>query len=151
MSNPRTKVFSTIALVAAFMMQSSAPAAAAGDEAVLSGTVEINSTQIAFLISGKAGGGTLEYQGKEYPFGIAGLGVGGIGIQTLNAVGAVYNLDKLSDFSGVYTQVRAGVTLGSGTSYLKLGNAKGVTLDLRASTKGVALSLGVDGMVITLE
>ncbi len=35
-------------------------------EKVFPGTIEINSTQMAFLISGKADGGVLESQGKEY-------------------------------------------------------------------------------------
>ena len=112
------------------------------------GTVEINSTQFAFIASGQVGGGILEFQGKEYEFTVGGLG---IGVQTMSAVGAVYNLDKPEDFAGVYSQARIGATLGKGQSVLELANTKGVHMSLRASNTGAALSLGGDGMVITLK
>ena len=115
------------------------------------GTIEIDTTQMAFLISGSAGGGTLEYAGKEYPFEIVGLGVGGIGIQTINAVGAVYNMDDVSKFAGRYVQARMGATLGKGKGSMRLSNQNGVILDLKASMSGAALSIGVDGMVIALK
>jgi lipid-binding SYLF domain-containing protein len=115
------------------------------------GTVEISSTQMAFIISGKAGGGVLEYNGKEYPFSIGGLGVGGIGVQTMNAVGAVYNMDDVSKFAGTYVQARAGATLGTGKSVLRLSNEHGVIMDLKASNEGAALSLGVDGMIVSMK
>ncbi len=123
----------------------------ADQEKVFSGTIEINSTQMAFLISGQAGGGVLEFQGGEYFFNVGGLGVGGIGIAKLNAVGAVYNLDDISKFSGSYIQARAGATLGKGKSSLSLSNKHGVIIDLKSSNKGAALQLGVDGMILSLK
>lgn len=123
----------------------------AEQEKVFAGTIEINSTQMAFIISGQAGGGVLEFQGKEYKFSIGGLGVGGIGVAKLNAVGAVYNMDDVSKFSGSYVQARAGATLGEGKSSLSLSNKHGVIIDLKSSNKGAALQLGVDGMILTLK
>ena len=121
-------------------------------EKVFSGTVEINSTQMAFIVSGQTGGGTLEFAGAEHEFSIGGLGIGGVGIQKINAVGAVYNLNKLEDFSGPYIQGRIGATLGEGKGAMSLTNSKtGVILELKSSMKGVALSLGVDGMSINLK
>jgi len=79
---------------------------------VFSGTIEISSTQIAFIGSAQSGSGTLEFEGMEHDFKIGGLGIGGIGIQTVNAVGVVYNLEKLSDFNGTYGQARMGLTVG---------------------------------------
>ena len=64
------------------------------------GTIEISSKQFAFLVSAKTGGGVLEFEGQEYDFKIKGLGVGGIGVQKVNAVGAVYNMDDVSKFPG---------------------------------------------------
>jgi hypothetical protein len=115
------------------------------------GTVEINSTQMAFIISGKAGGGVLEYEGKEYAFDVAGLGVGGIGIQTLNAVGAVYNMDDVSKFPGTYVEGRMGAAVVKGKGAMRLSNQHGVILDLKASAKGAALSLGADGVIISMK
>jgi hypothetical protein len=129
------------------------PVVAADDaEKVFSGTVKIDSTQMAFIISGQSGGGTLEFEGNSYDFDIGGLGIGGIGVQTINAVGAVYNLNSLNDFSGTYIQGRAGLTVGSGKGAMSLTNTKtGAILELKASTEGAALSLGVDGMIVTLK
>ena len=143
-------VTSTLALLALFVVFAPVQVQAE-QEKVFAGTVEINSTQMAFIISGQAGGGVLEFQGKEHKFSIGGLGVGGIGVATLNAVGAVYNMDDVSKFSGSYVQARAGATLGEGKSAMSLSNNHGVIIDLKSSNKGAALSLGVDGMILTLK
>jgi len=119
---------------------------------VFAGTIEISSTQIAFIASAQSGGGTLEFEGMEHDFKISGLGVGGIGIQSVNAVGVVYNLEKLSDFNGTYSQVRVGATVGKGKSSIGLNNNNNdVFIELKSSNKGLALAAGVDGMKITLK
>ena len=118
---------------------------------VFSGTIEISSTQIAFIGSAQSGSGTLEFEGMEHDFKIGGLGVGGIGIQSVNAVGVVYNLENLSDFEGTYSQVRLGLTVGKGKSTIGMNNSKGVYIELKSSNKGVALAGGADGMKITLK
>lgn len=66
-----------------------------------SGSVNIHQVQIAFIGSGTMGGGTLYFRGRAYPFKLGGLGIGGIGISTIDAVGTVYNLRRLEDFNGV--------------------------------------------------
>jgi len=142
----------TIGLLAVSLAFMSAPATAEAEKDwVFAGTIEISSTQIAFIGSGSAGGGTLEFEGKEYPFSIGGLGIGGIGISKISAVGAVYNMDDVSKFAGTYVQARAGVTMGKGKGAMRLSNGNGVILDLKMSSKGLALSLGADGMVITMK
>src|SRR5437016_1306605 len=70
----------------------------------LSGYVHMNEVQAAYLGSGSAGSGTLNYQGQTYPFSVGGLGVGGIGISTIQARGEVYGLQGLRDFPGTYAQ-----------------------------------------------
>ena len=115
------------------------------------GTIEINSTQMAFIISGQSGGGVLNYAGNDYEFDIGGLGVGGIGVQSIDAEGTVYNLDTLEDFNGTYLQGRAGVTVGTGKGVLELSNSKCVVIELKSSTEGIALSVGLDGMSIKLK
>ncbi len=119
---------------------------------VFSGTIEISSTQLAFFVSGQSGGGTLEFEGMEHDFKIGGLGVGGRGVQTVNAIGVVYNLEKLSDFEGTYSQARMGATVGKGKSTIGLNNNKNdVFIEWKSSNKGVALAAGVDGMSIKLK
>ena len=100
------KIFSTVIsvfIMGIFTMSPVLAGAPGSDEPevprVFAGTIEISSTQIAFLASAQTGGGTLEFEGMEHDFKIGGLGVGGIGIQSVNAVGVVYNMEKLSDLS----------------------------------------------------
>ncbi len=117
-----------------------------------SGTVTINQAQVAFIFSGNVGGGKLHYKGKTYPFSIGGLGVGGIGVSSIEATGVVYNLRRLSDFAGAYGQARTGIvvgTLSAGTLWLE--NPQGVYLKLAAKRKGVALALGLDAIYIGFD
>jgi hypothetical protein len=116
-----------------------------------SGTVNIHQTQVAFIGSGAVGGGTLHYGGRNYPFKLGGLGIGGFGISTLDAAGGVYNLRRLQDFEGVYGQARIGWAVGEqGKGDMWLQNGNGVYLRLKARRRGLALSLGADGMVVRL-
>ena len=57
-----------------------------------SGFVEMHEVQVAYIGNAGGGSGTLTFQGKTYPFRIAGLGVGGIGVSTVDAEGEVYDL-----------------------------------------------------------
>jgi hypothetical protein len=116
-----------------------------------SASVTIHQVQVAFIGSGAAGGGTLNYRGRAYPFKLGGLGIGGFGVSRLDASGTVYNMRSLQDLNGVYGQVRHGWALGDqGHGQMWLENANGVYLKLQARRRGLALSLGADGMVIQL-
>ncbi len=116
-----------------------------------SGSVNIHQVQIAFIGSGAMGGGTLYFRGRAYPFKLGGLGIGGIGISTIDAVGSVYNLRRLEDFNGVYGQAPTGWAIGEqGKGKMWLQNSNGVYLQLHARRQGLSLSLGADGMVVRL-
>jgi hypothetical protein len=116
-----------------------------------SGSVSIHQVQVAFIGSGAVGGGTLYFRGRSYPFKLGGLGIGGIGISTLDAAGGVYNLHRLEDFNGVYGQARTGWAVGEqGKGQMWLQNSNGVYLHLRARRQGLSLSLGADGMIVRL-
>ncbi|MCI0454290.1 MAG: DUF1134 domain-containing protein [Candidatus Dadabacteria bacterium] len=116
-----------------------------------SGTVEINETQFGFIIGGSVGGGTLYFKGKQYPFKTGGLAVGGIGIAKVAAVGEVYNLTRVSQFPGTYVKGKIGFALGGGVGGLILKNEHGVVLRLESTLKGVALTLGAEGMTVKME
>lgn len=116
-----------------------------------SGSVNIHQVQIAFIGSGAMGGGTLYFRGRAYPFKLGGLGIGGIGISTIDAVGTVYNLRRLEDFNGVYGQARTGWAIGEqGKGKMWLQNSNGVYLQLHARRQGLSASLGADGMLVHL-
>ncbi len=110
-----------------------------------SGTVTISAKQIAFLVSGQRGGGTMRFKGKSYPFKIGGLGVGGIGISKLTANGEVFYLKNAADFYGAYAAARIGWAVGDASGgQMWLKNEHGVVLHLWAARKGLALTLGAD-------
>lgn len=142
-----------MALAFAVLAAITALAIAHADEPLWqSGTLTISQTRVAFLVSGNAGGGTLHYRGQDYPFSIGGLGIGGIGITKLEATGTVYNLNDRADFSGVYSQLRSGITVGDqGNGKLWLKNGAGVILKLRGASKGIGLSLGADAVTINFK
>ena len=137
--------------IAAIMFLSTFSTAALAQDSKPSGSVTVHQVQVAFIGSGTSGGGTLRFQGRNYSFKLGGLGIGGIGVSRIDATGSVYNLNKLEDFNGVYGQARSGWAAGqSGKGDMWLQNSNGVYLRLRALRKGLALSLGADGMVINL-
>jgi hypothetical protein len=117
-----------------------------------SGTVDMNEVQVAYLGNAGGGNGTLYYQGQEYPFNIAGLGLGGIGASTLSAKGEVYKLNNIAQFPGTYGQASTGFALGTRSSGdLWLQNQVGVIMHLKAKREGLMLSLGGDAVVIKMN
>jgi hypothetical protein len=116
-----------------------------------SGTIEIDQTQMALLISGSLGGGVLHYQGKSYDFKVGGLGVGGVGISEIKAKGEVYSLNDLADFPGLYGQVSTGYAAGpTKAGGMWLQNPKGVTLRLDTERDGLILTAGAEGVLIRM-
>ena len=126
----------------------------AADNVKPTATLTIDQTEIAFLVSGKLGGGTLSFKGKQHRFDIGGLGVGGIGIAKLRATGDVYHLENIKDFAGSYGQARTGIVV-SGVGEMKGGlwlrNLAGVVIYLKPDREGVMLNLGADAIVIVMK
>ena len=127
--------------------------ALAADAKKPSGTVEIDETQFAFIVGGSVGGGTLTFQGKEYPFKIGGLTAGAnVGISKMSAAGEVYELKEISKFPGTYTQLDASITLGGGVGGLQLKNENGVIMRLESRTQGLQLNVGsASGISVTMK
>ncbi|MEH6592162.1 MAG: hypothetical protein V7746_18005 [Halioglobus sp.] len=122
------------------------------DELEPSGTIELKQYTVAWVASGTMGGGTLIIDGKEYPFRLAGLGIGGYGASSIDASGTVYNLPSLDAFPGTYGNARLGMTGGdSGGGKLWLRNPDGVVIELESEMRGLALAGGVDGILIQWE
>lgn len=116
------------------------------------GTVQLQQFQAAYIGSGATGSGSLYYRGRSYPFDVSGLGVGGIGVSSIEAQGYVYRLNNVLQFPGTYGQARYGFAVGqtSGGDLL-LQNATGVIMRLRAKREGLMLSLGADAVIISMK
>lgn len=117
-----------------------------------SGFVEMHEVQVAYIGNAGGGHGTLTFNGNTYPFRIVGLGVGGIGVSTVDAEGEVYDLTALHRFPGAYAAGQYGAVAGKesvGDIWLK--NEHDVVLHLRAKREGLMLSVGADAIDIRME
>jgi len=105
------------------------------------------------FVAGLGGGnGTLEYQGRTYPFRVLGTVAGpGGGVDKITASGPVYKLASVGDFAGRYTQStgKAGFS-SSGSSDLWLENSAGVIMHLQGTSSGAMLTLGKDEIFIRM-
>ena len=139
-------------LAVGLVFATTAALAGAPKDKPLSGTLTVEQLQVAFIGSANVGGGKLSYKGDSHDFKIGGLGIGGFGVSRIDATGEVYGLNKLEDFPGAYGQARYGAVIGdASTGELWLENTKGVVIHLDAKRKGLALSMGVDGIIIDLQ
>src|SRR5215472_14004136 len=106
------------------------------------------------FVAGLGGGtGTLQYQGRSYPFKMLGTVAGpGGGVDKITASGPVYKLASVGDFSGRYTQStgKAGFS-SSGSSDLWLENNAGVIMHLQGTSTGAMLTLGKDEIIIRMD
>jgi hypothetical protein len=105
-----------------------------------------------FVTGVGAGNGTLEYQGRAYPFKLFGSVVGpGGGVEKISAADPVYKLASIADFPGRYTQStgKAGFS-SSGGSDLWRENSAGVILHLQGTSTGAMLTLGKDEIIIRM-
>src|SRR5215467_5070620 len=85
-----------------------------------SATVRIQEWSAAYYAQAETGKGTLYYNGGSHHFTISGGGVGGSGAQKVSATGKVFNLHRLSDFSGTYHGISRVLTLIEGKMHAKL-------------------------------
>jgi hypothetical protein len=114
-----------------------------------SGSVTITEDFLAGL---GGGSGSLEFQGRTYPFKVIGTVAGpGGGVEKISASGPVYKLASVGDFAGRYTQStgKAGFS-SSGSSDLWLENNAGVIMHLQGTSSGAMLTLGKDEIFIRM-
>ena len=139
-------------LAVGLVFATTAALAGAPKDKPLSGTLTVGQLQVAFIGCANVGGGKLSYNGESHDFKIGCLGIGGFGVSRIDATGEVYGLNKLQDFAGTYGQARYGAVIGdASTGELWLENTKGVVIHLDAKRKGLALSMGIDGIIIDLQ
>jgi hypothetical protein len=105
------------------------------------------------FVTGVGGGsGTLEYQGRSYPFNVLGTVAGpGGGVEKISASGPVYKLASVTDFPGRYTQStgKPGLTTAGGSD-LWLENSAGVIMHLQGTSTGAMLTLGKDEIFVRM-
>lgn len=139
--------FFWLAFVASMLLWGSAMA---GDDKP-SGKLVIDETQVMVLVGGDMGGGTLLLGDKSYSFKTGGIKLGGVGVHKVHLVGDVYHLKNVADFPGIYATAEAGITVIKGVGGMWLKNDNGVVIHLKASAEGLALSLGAEGLKISMK
>jgi hypothetical protein len=115
------------------------------------GEITIEAKQVAAGVGWTWGGGNMKFQGKTYQFNLKGLNVAAVGISKISAKGEVYNLKNASDLVGTYVTASAGLAVIKGKAGLVMRNDKGVVINLNADQTGAQLSLGTDGLKITMK
>jgi hypothetical protein len=116
------------------------------------GFIEMHEVQAAYMASGSGGSGSLSFRDVQYAFDVGGVGIGGIGLSTIEATGEVYNLRDLGQFPGTYGQARYGFAIGTASAGdLWLQNEAGVIMHLKAKRTGLMLSLGGDAVFISMR
>ena len=113
-------------------------------------TLTLSEGAVAVGIGFSWGKGTLSYRGKTYPFKVEGLSVGEVGVTRASATGDIFNLKKLTDFSGNYVAGGAEGTVGGGAGITTMKNQNGVVIELKSTTQGASLKLAAEGIKLTL-
>jgi hypothetical protein len=137
--------------VGALLLASLDFAQAAEKAAKPDATLHISAKALAAGAGYSWGGGQLAYGGKKYEVTIDGLTVGAVSVTSITASGKVYNLKKLEDFDGTYAAVKAGATVGGGGSVSALKNQNGVRINLRATSRGLKLTAGAEGVTLAIK
>jgi hypothetical protein len=115
------------------------------------GSITLHETEIALIIGGNWGHGTLTFDDEPHMFHMGGGKIGGLGMTVSDITGEVYGLTKLEDFSGMYFKAEAGATFVKGGTGNWVKNSKGVSIHMKAKSEGAALSIGVGGIKISLK
>jgi hypothetical protein len=95
--------------------------------------------------------------GTQHAFEVSGLGITSTreAIVSLQAVGEVYNLKKLSDFEGTYKATQQQVTAGREAEAVSLANERGVIVSMSvkapATASAVSLTPSPTGITVTLD
>ena len=144
------QLFLNLALAAILLFTVSAVGAQPTDPYTY-GEVTIEAKQVAAGVGWTWGGGTLKFKGKTYKFDVQGLNVAAVGLAKIRAKGEAYNLKDPSDLAGTYVTATAGLAVIKGKAGLVMRNDKGVVINLLSDQTGAQLSLGTDGLKITLK
>jgi hypothetical protein len=124
------------------------------EEKLPSAMIRVSAKSVALGVGYSWGDGTLQYQGKEYPFSVTGLSLVNIGVSGLTAVGKVYDMKRIADFAGTYGGSAATFAVAGGASDITIRNANGVVIVLsgdQAKQSGTQFSLAGGGVNIKLK
>lgn len=126
-------------------------AAAQGPLGPPAASLTLESTSVAVGIGVSWGSGVLTLDGVQHRFKVSGLSVVDVGASKVTAAGEVWGLTDLSQFDGTYYGADVGAAVGGGVAGMAMRNQHGVYIKLRASQRGVRLSIASKGTTLELE
>lgn len=113
-------------------------------------TADFEAKQLRLIFGGAEGKGVLHFKGKDYPFTMSGVTVGGVGYTEAHGTANIYFLKNIGDFPGAYQGIGVGAALGAGKGGSSFQNLKEVVIVTKSKGEGVALNLGVSSINIKL-
>lgn len=114
-------------------------------------TADFEQTQFRLIVGGASGKGVLHFKGKDYPFTMSGVSVGGVGYTDEKGTMHVYFLKNIADFPGTYNAAGAGIAVGESVGKSTYSNMKEVVLVTKSKGTGLALNLGLSSISIKLD
>ena len=113
-------------------------------------TADFDAKQLRLIFGGAEGKGVLHFKGKDYPFTLSGVTVGGVGYTEAHGTANIYFLKNIEDFPGTYQGIGAGAAIGASKGSSTFQNLKEVVIVTKSKGEGVALNLGVSSVTIKL-
>jgi hypothetical protein len=144
-------LFGLLALAAVSATVVTLPANADNKRKWLSGTVVLETKSIGFIVGAQWGSGNLRYKGRAYRIRVRVFEAGVIGAQVTTFTGKVWNMRSLRDIEGTYAAAGAAGALGAGASIAVLENSKGVIIELKGTSAGLAAKIAAKGFDIRLR
>jgi hypothetical protein len=140
-----------LAAVAAIFLSCTSVTILAAADRTPDATIDLSGGSVAVGVGIDWAKGTLHFKGLDVPVKVKGLSLVRVGASKMSATGEVYNLKELSEFAGNYSAVAAGAALAGGGAVSAMQNDHGVVMQLRSTTVGIDLDLGVKGLEFSLD
>lgn len=136
-----------LAIAALFVVAMATPCLAQA-----SGYVKVRLVKAGVVLGAGGGSGVLTYRGRTYPFIVSGLSLGIAAGASVNRLeGWASGIKQVNDFAGTYRSVGAGGALVGGFGGIRLGNEKGVTIDLQGARAGLEFAANLTRIRIALK
>jgi hypothetical protein len=113
--------------------------------------IEFKGGAVAVGIGFSWGGGTVTFDGKQYPISVNGLSALDVGASKYSASGTVRNLHNIKDIEGTYMAGELGATVAGGGSVASMKNDKGVIIDFNTTRAGLQFTIAPKGATIKLK
>ena len=138
----------SIAVLGAGLARAQKPAAHA---APTTATIEFKGGAVAVGVGFSWGGGTVTFDGKQYPISVNGLSALDVGASKYSASGTVRNLHNIKDIEGTYVAGELGATVAGGGSVSSMKNDRGVVIEFNTTRAGLQFTIAPKGATIKLK